>query len=120
MRPKIEETWFGSITVEGKRYEHDIIIRLSGKVRKRNKQLSKAVYGTSHTLSLAEIKDLHRKKAERIIIGTGQEGQVHLSPEAAEFLKEKGCQVDLWPTPEAIKHWNKAEGKVLGLFHVTC
>ena len=62
MRPKIEDTWFGSITVEGKRYEHDIVIRLSGKVRKRNKQLSKAVYGTSHILSLAEIKELHREQ----------------------------------------------------------
>ena len=76
MRPKIEDTWFGSITVEGKRYEYDIVIRLSGKVRRRNKQLSKAVYGTSHTLSLAEITrpapetggaDDHRR---------GHEGQV--------------------------------------------
>ncbi len=62
MRPKIDDTWFGSITVEGERYEHDIIIRLSGKVRKRNKQLSKAVHGTSHTISLAEIKELHREQ----------------------------------------------------------
>lgn len=120
MRPKIEDTWFGSITVEGERYEHDIIIRLSGKVRKRNKQLSKAVFGTSHTLSLAEIKELYRDKAERLIIGTGQQDQVRLSPEAADFLREKDCRVDLWPTPKAIKHWNDAQGKVLGLFHVTC
>lgn len=120
MRPKIQDTWFGSITVEGERYEHDIIIRLSGKVCKRNKQLSKAEYGTSHILSLAEIKDLHRDKAERLIIGTGQKDEVRLSPEAAAFLKKKECRVDLLPTPKAIKHWNEAQGKVLGLFHVTC
>ena len=120
MRPKIDDTWFGSITVEGQHYEHDIVIRLSGKVRKRDKALSKKVYGTSHTLSLAEIEDVYRKKAERIIIGTGQHGQVHLSQEAAEFLKAHGCQADLWPTPEAIKQWNEAEGNILGLFHITC
>jgi hypothetical protein len=120
MRPKIEDAWFGSITVEGNRYEHDIIIRLSGKVRRRNKQLSKAVYGTSHILSLAEIKDLHRKRAERLIIGAGFEGQAHLSPEAAEFLEKKGCRVDLSPTPEAIACWNEAEGNVIALFHLTC
>lgn len=119
MRPKIDDTWFGSITVAGTRYEHDIIIRFSGRIRKRKKQLSKAVYGNSHTISLAEIKDLHRDKAERIIIGSGQDGQVRLSEEASEFLKKHGCRVDLWPTPEAIRHWNKAEGKALGLFHVT-
>ncbi|MGE5532267.1 MAG: Mth938-like domain-containing protein [Bacteroidota bacterium] len=120
MRPKIEDTWFGSITVEGTRYEHDIIIRLSGKVRRRNKQLSKAQYGTSHTISLDEIRDLHRKRAERVIIGSGQEGKVALSPEAEKFLEEKGCRVDLLPTPEAVACWNEAEGEVLGLFHITC
>jgi hypothetical protein len=120
MRPKIDDTWFGSITVDGKVYEHDIIIRLSGKVRKRNKELSQALYGTSHTLSLAEVKELHRKKAERLIVGAGQEGQVTLSPEAAEFLAKRGCAVDLLPTPTAVKLWNKTEGKVLGLFHITC
>lgn len=120
MRPKIDETWFGSITVGGKRYEHDIVIGLKGKVHRRNKQLSKAIYGTSHILSLVEVQGLHRDKAERLIIGTGQEGQVKLSPEAAEFLEQKGCKVDLLPTPDAIKLWNKADGNILGLFHITC
>jgi hypothetical protein len=120
MRPRIEDTWFGSITVEGTRYEHDIIIRLSGKVRRRNKQLSKAIYGTSHKISLDEIRDLYRKRAERLVVGTGQEGQVQLSPEAAEYLAAKGCEVFLLPTPEAIQCWNEAEGEVLGLFHITC
>ena len=120
MKPKIEDAWFGSITVDGTRYEHDIIIRLSGKVRRRNKQMSKAVYGTSHMISLDEIRDLHRKRASRIIIGSGHEGQVRLSPEALEFLVKTSCQVDLLPTPQAIECWNQAEGEVLGLFHITC
>ena len=120
MRPKIDDTWFGSITVEGQRFEHDIVIRLSGKVEKRNKALSKAIYGTSHTISRAEIEDLYRQKAERIIIGTGQTDLVRLSDDAAAFLAKHGCPCDLQPTPQAVEHWNKAKGKVLGLFHVTC
>ncbi len=120
MRPKIDATWFGSITIEGERYEHDVVIRLSGKVSKRNKQLSKAIYGTSHIISLAEIEELYRKRAERIIVGAGQQGEVTLSDEAAQFLAQRDCQVTLAPTPEAIKLWNEAKGKVLGLFHITC
>lgn len=120
MRPKIDDTWFGSITVDGTRYEHDIIIRLSGKVRKRQKALSKAAYGTSHIVSLVEIEDLYRPKAERVIIGTGQEDRVKLSEEAVAFLAERNCPVDLWPTSKAIKKWNDAEGKILALFHITC
>jgi hypothetical protein len=120
MRPKIDDTWFGSITVEGTRYEHDIVIRLSGKVCKRKKALSKEVYGTSHTLSRDEIKELYRPRAERLIIGTGQEDQVRLSKDAAAFLSEHQVETILLPTAKAIKEWNRAEGNVLGLFHITC
>ena len=43
---EIEGTTFGTITVDGKTYEHDVIIRLSGEVLKRKKKLSKKYYGT--------------------------------------------------------------------------
>jgi hypothetical protein len=37
--------------LNGKTYEHDVIIRLSGEVARRKKKLSKKYYGTSHVLS---------------------------------------------------------------------
>jgi hypothetical protein len=45
---------------------------------------------------------------------------VELSPEAAAFFEEQGCQVDLLPTKKAMEAWNEATGQVIGLFHVTC
>ena len=120
MEPKIDRTIFGSVTVDGQAFERDIIIRLSGKVKKRKKKLSTAVYGTSHTISLEEAKHVYQRGAERLVVGAGQYGLVELSKEAAEYLDERGCQVDLMPMKEAIKAWNEAEGAVIGLFHVTC
>ena len=120
MKPKIDSTKFGSITIEGEKFENDVVIRLGGEVEKRKKQLSKAIYGTSHTISLDEAKHLYQDGAEKLIIGTGQTGQVELSAKAAEYFKKKKCQVKLLPTPEAMRAWNKAEGVVLGMFHVTC
>jgi hypothetical protein len=38
---KIDSTIFGAITIDGKTYEHDVVIRLSGDVVKRKKKLSK-------------------------------------------------------------------------------
>jgi hypothetical protein len=38
---EIERTTFGTITIDGKTYEHDVIIRLSGEVARRKKKLSK-------------------------------------------------------------------------------
>jgi hypothetical protein len=34
---EIERTTFGTITIDGKTYEHDVIIRLSGEVARRKK-----------------------------------------------------------------------------------
>jgi hypothetical protein len=120
MKPKIERTAFGSVTIDGEVYEHDVLIRLDGQVKKRKKKLSKAVYGTSHTISLAEARHVHQKGADRVIIGAGQDGRVTLSDEAAAYFEQNGCKVDLRPTPEAIPAWNDAQGHVIGLLHVTC
>jgi hypothetical protein len=120
MKPKIDKTKFGSITADGERYEHDILIRLNGKVEKRKKKLSKEVFGTSHILSLAEAEYIYEDGVETIIIGSGQSGMLKLSDEAAAFFQLKKCKIMLLPTPEAIYRWNKAKSTTIGLFHITC
>src|SRR5205809_5614028 len=118
MKPSIDQTTFGSMTIEGSVFEHDVLIRLSGQVKKRKKKLSKAIYGTSHILSLDEAKYVYRQGIERLLIGTGQYDNVRLSDEAADYFKRKHCPVDLEPTPTAIQTWNEAKGDIVGLFHV--
>jgi hypothetical protein len=80
-------------------YEHDVVIRLSGEVVKRKKKLSKKYYGTSHVMSKDEAKFVFEKGCEQFIVGSGQMGNVHLSPEAEAYFAKKGCKVLLQPTP---------------------
>ncbi len=120
MRPSIDGTAFGSITIAGERYEHDVVIRLDGSVKKRKKKLSKAQYGTSHKVSLEEAEHVFESGAKRLILGTGHSGAVELSEEAAAYFRTKGCAVQLLPTPQAITAWNVTTGAVIGMFHVTC
>jgi hypothetical protein len=120
MEPVINDTSFGSVTVEGVVYDHDIIINLEGKVKKRKKKLSKAVYGTSHTISRDEAEYVYQEGADGIIIGSGQYGVAELSQEATRFLHQKNCKVKLLPTTDAIQEWNRAEGEWIALFHITC
>ena len=120
MKPFINDSGFGYITVEGSKIDHDIIIRLSGEIKKRKKKLSKSVYGTSHIISLEEAKYVYQDGAERLIIGAGQQGMVSLSKEAADYFENKKCKIDLHSTPKAIEKWNDAPGRVIGLFHITC
>ena len=102
MKPDINGTSFGSITINNNVIEHDIVIRLSGNVEKRKKKLSKAVYGSSHTISLDEAKFIYEKGADSLIIGTGQTGLVKLSGEAQEYFESNNCSINLSPTPKAI------------------
>lgn len=116
----IEDTKFGSITIDGKTYEHDVIVRLSGKVEKRKKKLSKEKYGTSHIISKAEAKFVFEDGCDVLIVGAGQEGNVRLSPEASDYFDNKGCKVLVQPTREAIRSFNQSHEKKIGLMHVTC
>ena len=117
---RINHTAFGEITINGKTYDHDVIIRLSGEIMKRKKKLSKKLYGTSHIVSKDEAKFVFEKGCRQLILCSGQDGNVQLSPEADAFFAKKNCQVLIQPTPQAIRAFNEAHGKKIGLFHVTC
>ena len=120
MEPHIDETSFGSITIDGVVYDHDVVIRLDGAVEKREKKLSKRVYGTSHKVSLEEAKQIYQDGATRLIVGAGQVGALALSDEAIDFFADRRCSVDSMPTPDAIAAWNAATGAVIAVFHLTC
>lgn len=120
MKPRIDGTRFGAITVAGEDFPHDVVIRLDGSVEKRRKKLSKTVYGTSHRISAEEAAQILGSGADRLIVGSGQYGALELTDVAAAFLEGRGCSYEVLPTPQAIEAWNTAEGAVIGVFHVTC
>jgi len=120
MKPLINDTKFGSITIAGEELSHDVVVHSDGKIEKRKKKLSKAKYGTSHMISVEEAKYILDKGAQQLIIGTGQTGYVKLSPDAAAYFKDMECEVLLILTPRAISAWNDASADAIGLFHVTC
>jgi hypothetical protein len=122
MKPRIDGTKFGSITIDHTVYAHDVIVRPDGQVKRRKKKLSRAVYGTSHMISLREAKYVRKQAAGAgcLIVGSGQYGTVQLSSDAAAYLKRKKCRVVLVPTPKVMETWNKTRSRAVGLFHVTC
>ena len=89
---QIDNTAFGKITIDGKTYEHDVIIRLSGEVVKRKKRLSKKLYGTSHVVSKDEAKFVFEKGCRRLILGSGQEGNVRSPPRPRPTLPRSSAR----------------------------
>ena len=120
MKPHIDGSSFGSITIDGQAYDHDVVIELSGEIHKRKRKLSESMFGAPHMVSLEEAKDVFERGAERIIIGSGQNGKLTVSKEALAFFKKHKIIADVLTTPQAIEKWNTTEGNIIGLFHVTC
>ena len=71
-------------------------------------------------LSKDEAKFVFEKGCEQLIVGSGQIGNVRLSPEAEAYFAKKNCNFLLRLTPEAIHVFDRSTAKKIGLFHVTC
>ena len=111
MQPHIQNTEFGFITVDGEEIDHDILIRLSGKVKKRKKKLSKKEKGDSHTVSFAEAEHILDEGAERLIIGSGQNGNVRLSEEAAGSSETRAAPSNYTRRPTQLRSGTRPKAK---------
>jgi hypothetical protein len=120
MRPITQATSFGSITIDGTTFQHDVLIHLDGTIEKRKKKLSKRLYGTSHTISLDEAEYIFEEGVNAVLIGTGQYDQVRLSSEAEAYFAVKGVKVLMLATPMAVSRWNEQDETTIGRFHLTC
>jgi len=110
---------FGLIEVDGQRYDYDVVID-RGRVGKRRKGPSKArrdEYG--HTpLSIAEAIPWG---GQRLIVGTGHDGQLPVTPDVYEEARRRRVKVLALPTAEACLLLEDIDGKdVRAILHVTC
>lgn len=109
---------FGSIEVDGRTYEHDLVID-QGRVRKRKKGPSKSLrsrYG--HTpLSVAE--DIPWK-CKRLVVGTGADGALPVMDEVVEEAQRRQVSLVVLPTAQAIDKLRVGPTDTNAILHVTC
>ena len=120
MHLHIDSAAFGSIVIEGTRYDHDVVIRSDGSVEKREKKLSKSATGTGHLVSVEEAEHIWKDGVTTVVVGTGHKGVLKLSAEAREFFELMKCEIVMNRTPIVIRSWNRLTDNAIGLFHVTC
>ncbi len=118
MEVKVKYLGFGSVEIDGKRYENDVIVS-GGRVEKRKKKRSKHLkekYG--HTpLSLAENIPWDCKT---LIIGTGESGALPVLEEVKTEAEKRGVTLVIMKTEEACRALEKAGGKTNAVLHLTC
>lgn len=126
----LEETGFGYIVINGKKYNYDIVLYPDGEIKRRRKDLSKKykrIY--NHTPLSREELEKYIEEApgmEYLVIGTGQYGALPITPGAREYirkLEKKGIKIIADKTPNILSIVNELEKKkkrVLVIVHTTC
>jgi hypothetical protein len=114
------ETGFGWIEVDGMRYNHDIVIHADRTITKRKKKLSKGLKGEyGHTpIDDTELLFLFDEKPALVFIGTGQYGDLPVTPAAEQLLKRYITVIK--PTPTLLPLIGSELRKFAAVLHVTC
>jgi hypothetical protein len=110
---------FGVLEIDGRRYEHDVIIE-EGRVRKRRKGPSRRYReGYGHTPLSAD--EAIPWSAPSLIIGTGASGQLPIMPQVYAEAERRGVEVIAEPTVSACDRLHGLDpASYAAILHVTC
>lgn len=113
----IQSASFGSMTIDGRTFDTDLIIYPDGRVednwwRRRG-----------HVLAVDDILPLADTSPDVIVAGTGTNGRMRPDPELQPFLAERGIALIADANSRAVRIYNQkieAGVKVGACFHLTC
>jgi hypothetical protein len=111
----IEAYDFGFIVIDGRRYTTDVIVRPEGVKDGWWRQ-------EGHRLHPADLEDVFADPPEVLVVGTGYSGRMVVPPETETFVRERGVELVVAPTREAVQRYNELapERKVVAALHLTC
>ena len=114
----IEKLRFGSISIDGITYEHDVIID-RGKIRKRKKKPSKK-FREQYGHTPVSVEEAIPWKCQRLVIGTGNYGSLPVMEEVKLEARRRGIAILIAPTEEAIETLAGKSKDTNAILHVTC
>lgn len=110
---------FGSIEVEGRRYDHDVVID-RGVVTKRSKGPSKP-YRSRYGHTPLSIDEAIPWGGTRLIVGTGADGALPIMDAVRAEAGRRGVELVAVPTEEGCRLLADLEpAQVRAILHVTC
>ncbi len=106
---------FGEITIGGQRYTDDLLV-FEDRLRPRWWRQE------GHLLQLADLGEVLATKPEVLVVGTGAQGCMKISPEVITHTREAGIELLAFDTRAACQTFNHLLGKrrVAAALHLTC
>ncbi len=115
----IEYPGFGTIVVDGTRYDHDIVID-RGEIKERDKALSRTHPDRFGHTPLSAREDLPWH-GPRLLIGSGFSGSLPILDDVRAAAEQSGVELVIAPTAEICALVRgTAAAEVNAVLHVTC
>lgn len=113
---KIDDYSFGRIRIGGREYTSDVIV-FPGMVAAgwRRKE--------GHALRLEDLAEVLREPPGILVVGTGHSGALSVPRETLDALRERGIDVRIFRTTEAVSEFNRLIEKganPIAALHLTC
>ena len=115
---RFQRLTFGSITIDGVTYEHDVVID-RGEIRRRSKKASKPFREAFGHTPLS-VQEKIPWKCRRLVVGTGALGALPVMEEVKREAERRKVELLSLPTSKAIEVLKKKAKDTNAVLHVTC
>ncbi len=111
----IDSYEFGHIVIDGRPYRNDLLI-WPGKIK------SDWWRREGHLLQIDDIAEALAADPQVLVVGTGNPGNMKVDPELEDYLRERGIEVVVKPTRQAVMEINDLSGRrrLAAALHLTC
>lgn len=111
---RIDGYQFGRVLVDGHEETRDIIVLPHRVVRNWWRK-------DGHSLVIKDLEGVLDELPERLVVGTGASGQMRPEAEALDLLRQRGIDVDVRKTDEAVRLFAELDpSKTAAALHLTC
>ncbi|HJV04188.1 MAG TPA: MTH938/NDUFAF3 family protein [Actinomycetota bacterium] len=105
---------FGHLVVDGREETRDVIVLPRRVVRNWWRK-------DGHGLVLEDLEAVLDELPSRLIVGTGATGQMRPDPSVVEDLRQRGIDVEVYRTDEAVRRYADADpATTAAALHLTC
>lgn len=115
---RIDHFSFGRVSIDGRTYEHDVVID-HGEIKRRKKGPSKKLRSASGHTPLSAGEKIPWK-CRRLVIGTGAYGNLPVLEDVRREAARREVTLVILPTAEAIDALRKHPKGTNAILHVTC
>jgi len=113
-----EKFSFGSMQIDGRVYDFDLVID-RGEIRNRKKKASKR-YRDAYGHTPLSVEEDIPWRCRRLVVGTGAKGRLPVMPEVEKDAQRREVELVVLPTKDAIVILNRGDLHTNAVLHVTC